>query len=106
MSPSQEIHDQWFEFSAQRVIRERGPRYAGGHVHRCVERASAAIGDDDARLLGDQQRGAIVRVTAESFRLTLKGVEERAQVGIEAVVPDDQLVELSAGRDVLVVEDS
>ena len=37
--------------------------------------------------------------------LVLDAVEQRAEVGVEAVVADDQLVELPAGGDVLVVED-
>ena len=37
-------------------------------------------------------------------RLLEQRIEQGAQVGHPAVVPDDQLVQLTAGRDVLVLE--
>jgi hypothetical protein len=48
---------------------------------------------------------AVVRVTAQALGLVLHAIEDRAEVGDEAVVADDQFVELSAGGDVLVFED-
>ena len=57
------------------------------------------IGHDAAGFL-EQHRGAhVVGMTRQRL-----GVDERPEVGDEAIVADDQLVELPARRDVLVVE--
>ena len=83
----------------ERRVRVADPRHRRRGVERHVERRAARIGDDAARLL-EQHRGAdVVGVARERV-----GVDERAQVGDEAVAAGDQLVELPARRDVLVVE--
>ena len=43
-------------------------------------------------------------MTAQSLGLILRAIEQRAKIGVEAVVADNQLVELSAGGNVLIVE--
>ncbi len=43
-------------------------------------------------------------MAAEAFGLTEQVIKDGTQVGDEAIVSDDQFLELSAGADVLIVE--
>src|SRR4051812_10527694 len=43
-------------------------------------------------------------MTAQPFRLILHSIKSRTQVRVKAIVPDEQFVKLSAGGNVLVIE--
>src|SRR5881396_1383739 len=88
---AEKLHQHRLDPAAERVVRISGPREARGHVKRPVERRAESVGEDDARLLGDEPPGAVVRVTAQAGRLLLDLVQQRAKVGVEPVVADDQL---------------
>jgi hypothetical protein len=45
-------------------------------------------------------------MTAQARRLFLQLIKRRAQVGVESIVANNQFIELPAGRDVLIVENS
>src|SRR5262249_28042385 len=83
------------------------PRNLGVHVERHVELTAAGRAQDDPRLAREERGATIVRVAGHGRGLAALGedaVEEGPQVGVEAVVPRDELVELAAGRDVLIFE--
>lgn len=84
---------------AKRCVRIADEPHRGGGVEGSVEIASLEIGDDHAVSSRDGQGADVIGVTGEPLRS-----EERARVDDEPVVPRDELVELSAGRDVLIFE--
>ena len=62
------------------------------------------ICDHHAGLFSDQHRRTIIGMTAQPFGLVLQPIKRRPEVCVKAIMADDQLVELSAGADVLVFE--
>ena len=93
------------DFLAERFIGVGDPGHSGGGVHWAVEGVARGIGEEDAGFFDDEHGGAVIGVAAEAFGLVLERIEHGAEVCDEAVVADEEFVELAAGADVLVVED-
>ena len=97
--------DDGLDLLAQGVVGVADPGEGGGYVEGAVEGVAVFVGEDDAGFVGDEEGCAVVGVAAEAWGFVVDAVEEGAEVGVEAVVADEEFVELSAGGDVLVVED-
>ena len=85
-------------------VGEADPAHVRCHVERRGERRALLVGDEHAELARDQLGAEIVRMAAERGPAGAAPLEERPQVGDEAIVPRHQLVQLPAARDVLVLE--
>src|SRR6266542_4501520 len=76
-------------------------------IQRRVQRLAMLVGHEDPKLAGDQLRAEIVWMAADAEReppAREQRLHQRTQVGDEPIVSGDQLVQLSAGRDVLILE--
>ena len=83
------------------------PRDLGLHVQRRIERPTARIGHDHAALFRDERAADVVRMARECRRQPAfgqDGTEKRTKIGDEAIVSCHELVQLTAGRGVLILE--
>src|SRR2546423_2560910 len=96
------------DLAAYVFVRVARPRALARDAGRGAERpARRRVCHDDARLARDQLGAEVVGVTADAEREAARrqhAPHERAQVCDEAVVPGHQLVELTARREVLILE--
>ncbi len=86
--------------AASAPLRVADPGDRGHVVQRHGQRIAPGIGDDATRFFEHQGRADVVGMAGQTIVR-----DERAQVGDETIPARDQLVELPAGREVLVVED-
>src|SRR5256885_17186904 len=88
---------------------ERGGRVADPadircHIKRRVEPCALLVGTQSSERARDQFRAQIVRMTAERGPTGPLTLEQRSQIGAEAIVTRNKLVKLTAARDVLILE--
>ena len=79
----------------------------GVDVHRRVNRFAIRVSNDHAALFGDERGADVVRMAGKCWRKAACGEHwphQRPEIGNEAVVAGNQLIELTAGRRVLVLE--
>ena len=90
--------------AGERRIRETDPRHRRDRVERRVQRSALRLLHHPARLLQNQRRADIVRVTHQRRRHSQFCKHLRPDVAEHPIVPHEQLVNLPARRDVLIVE--
>src|SRR5438105_11502502 len=90
------------------TVREADPRHVGAHVERRREALATRVDHDHTGRACNRLGAQIVRVATEAegvAALAQQRLDERTQVRDPSVVSHQQLVELTAGGDVLVLED-
>src|SRR5262245_17211669 len=88
-------------------IRVSDPRDVRFDVERRVNRTANAVGKNDTQLLSDHCGADVVWMTTQRVGQTARGVNrlrEGPDVGDEPVPPCHQLVQLTARREVLILE--
>src|SRR5215208_6778204 len=88
----------------ERLVGKAHPTHVGRHVERRGQWTAVFDGDRYAQLARDEFGAEVVRVAAQRGTAWAVPLEERPQVGDEAIVPRHELVQLPASGDVLVFE--
>src|ERR1041384_5500211 len=89
---------------SDRVVGVADPGDVGRDIERRRKRPAALVRDRHAEFARDQLGAEIVWVTTERSATHAPTLEQRPQVGDEPIVSREQLVELSAARNVLILE--
>ena len=100
-------HEQRPDARRERLVRVADPGDRRLDVERGVDGPAVGRRHAYARFLGDERRAHVVGMAGEARRLSPLGedsIEERAEIGVETVVPGDELVQLPARADVLILE--
>src|SRR5689334_22540032 len=83
------------------------PRDVRIDIERRVDWFTRRTGDDYAALVRDERRANVVRMAAERRRQAARGddrLQQRPNVGNESIPAGNQLVELTARRQILILE--
>ena len=94
----------WLDLCSDCVVRVTDPRHVGRDVERRRKRPTALVGHTHTKLARDELRAEIVRMTAKRRATGAPLLDERPQIGDEAIVSREEFVELAAAGDVLILE--
>lgn len=104
--PANNLLERWAEVVSDGLVGVADPCDGGGGVEGCLERlAGKGIFEEDACFLGEETGGEVVGMGSEAGRQTQFAEGERAQIGDEAIMADQEFIELAPGGEVLVVKD-